>query len=153
MTDAVFAASPVTMAIETPRCRKSAMHALESERGGSLSATNPTSVIGAFLPKATPSTRKPLDSSSPAFSVASGEGCDSAITTEKAPLAIRISSPVPSVAVASAIFVAGSNGMKPVRVNEFFGDAVAAIRIAASTGSCPASELASFASASTELSS
>ena len=86
------------------------MSAAESARGGSLSAISPASFIAPGGPAATASTRKPLPSSSFAAALAAGAGCARPMTTAKAPFTIRSVAPAGSVAVASDIFFAGSNG-------------------------------------------
>src|ERR1700722_13864946 len=75
------------------------------------------------------------------------------MTVANAPLTTRSVPPFASVAVASDIFVAGSNGTNLINLGRlaepFF---VAAERMAASTGSWPPSELARAAIASTRAS-
>ena len=67
-------------------------------------------------------------------------------TTVKAPLTMRSVPRLESFAVASDIFVAGSNGVKWDSLGGFAETFLAAAaRMAASTGSCPPSELASAA--------
>jgi len=75
-----------------------------------------------------------------------GDGAGIATTTLKAPLTMRRVPSFESVAVASDIFVAGSNGLKCDSLGGFADTfCAAAERMAASTGSCPPSELASAA--------
>jgi hypothetical protein len=119
------------------------MSEMESVRGGSLSAIRPISWTDAGRPAATAKTLKPCFSSSSAKSLAVGTGPVRLITAAKAPLMIRWTPPFASVAVASDVFLAGSNG----RNLASFGRSGAgfweeAERIAASTGSSPPSELA-----------
>jgi hypothetical protein len=101
------------------------------------------SCIAAAGPAATASTRKPFPSSSVAAAAAVGDGAAIATTTVKAPLTMRSVPRFESVAVASDIFVAGSNGLNWDSLGGF-GEtfSAAAERMAASTGSCPPSELA-----------
>ena len=72
----------------------------------------PASRIAAGLPTATARTRKPFASSSFAVAEAAGDGGARPATTAKAPFTTRSVPPSGSAAVASAIFVAGSNGTK-----------------------------------------
>ena len=143
---AVAGASPVTITVRTPSPFNSEMREIESVRGGSLRAINPMIWLDAAGPAATAKTRKPCFSSSSAIAAAAGEGAVRATTAVNAPLMIRSELPAGSVAVASEVFLTGSNGTKTAS----FGKPVAvfcdaASRMAASTGSWPPSELASAA--------
>ena len=151
---AVAGASPVTITVRTPNVRSSATSAADSARGGSLSAMSPASLSADGGPTATARTLKPCDSSSFAAVEAVGEGWVRPTTTAKAPFTIRSLPPLGSTAVASDIFVAGSNGTNVVRFGRSEGLLPAAAeRMAASTASCPPCELASAANASTWASS
>src|ERR1022692_238905 len=147
---AVAGASPVTMTARTPSVCSSVINAAESGRGGSLRATIPASFIAAGGPIATASTRKPCASSSFAVLDASGAACVRPATTAKAPFTARTVAPPGSAAVASDIFVPGSNGTNLISFGRseatFFA---AADRMAVSTGSCPPSELARAATPKT----
>src|ERR1700722_7578232 len=107
---AVAGASPVTMTARTPSVFSSEINAVESGRGGSPRAMIPASFSAAVGPMATARTRKPFASSSFAVLAASGFDCVSPATAAKAPLTARTVTPAESVAVASDIFVPGSNG-------------------------------------------
>jgi len=135
---AVAGASPVTIAVRTPSPFNSEIREIESVRGGSLRAINPMIWLDAAGPVATAKTRKPCFSSSSAIAAAAGEGAVRATTAVNAPLIIRSELPAGSVAVASEVFLTGSNGTKTAS----FGKPVAvfcdaASRMAASTGSWP----------------
>jgi hypothetical protein len=82
----------------------------ESARGGSLSAINPISCIAPAGPAATARTRNRWASSSATSAEAVGAFPASAETTAKAPFTTRCVPPPAGVTLASAIFVAGSNG-------------------------------------------
>ncbi len=147
----------MTITVRTPRPRNSASSAAESVRGGSLSATKPARCIAPASPRATASTRKPRASSSAAAAEAAGTLSARAWTTLNAPLTRRSVAPVASATEASDMRVEGSKG---TNASSFSIDAAgpgglaaAAARIAASTGSCPPSELASAAMPSTWASS
>src|ERR1700683_3825024 len=131
------------------------MSAAESAGGGSLSAMSPASFRDVGGPQTTASTLKPWPSSSANAVAAVGEGWASPLTAAKAPFTTRCVAPLESVTDAADIFVAGSNGVKVFRCHAT-GEVpserlllVAAERMAASTGSCPPSELASAANTST----
>ena len=132
--------------MRTPRVFNCVTNSAESARAGSLSAIKPISCIAAGGPAATASTRKPFPSSSVAAADAVGDGAAIATTTVKAPLTMRRVPSFESVTVASDIFVAGSNGLNCESLGGFAETfCLAAERMAASTGSCPPSELASAA--------
>jgi hypothetical protein len=147
---AVAGASPVSMTVRTPKVRNSATSAGESIRGGSLSAMMPASLTAVSGPTATASTRKPCASSWFAAVDASGGGSVRSAIAAKAPFSTRTVAPLGSTAVASDIFVAESKGTNLPSFGRsdaaFFA---AAARMAASTGSCPPSELAKPASPKT----
>ena len=112
------------------------MSEVESLRGGSLSAISPMSCTDAGGPAATARTLKPCFSSSSAIPAAVGDEAVRPATTVKAPLMMRCTPPFASVAVASDVFFAGSNGTNLVS----FGKSGAGLReeaerIAASTES------------------
>ena len=72
---AVAGASPVTITVRTPRAFNSVMRAVESDRGGSLSETSPTScIVCDGCPAATARTRKPFFSSSATAANPAGDG-------------------------------------------------------------------------------
>ena len=121
---------------------------------------SPAIFIAPGAPAATARTRKPCASSSSAILFTSGAtapaafACVMGTTALKAPLTMRTVAPVASVALASDVLVAGSKGTNFTS----FGKSAAVFladeaRIAASTGSCPPSELVSAASPSTWASS
>lgn len=147
---AVAGASPVAITVRMPRPRNSVIRAADSLRGGSLSATSPASFIPVGGPAATARTRKPWSSRSLAAAAAADDDWTRVATTAKAPFTMRCASPFAPVAVASAIFLAGSNAANLINFGAS-GTALpaAAARIAPSTGSFPPSELASAASART----
>ena len=143
---AVAGASPVTMTVRTPSAFSSEMREAESGRGGSLNAMKPSNCIAAGGPAATASTRKPCFSRLSAIAAAAGAGAAMPATTVKAPLTMRAGLPFASVAMASEVFVPGSNGTKLVNFGRSAaGFCAAADRMAASTESWPPSELASAA--------
>src|ERR1035437_7850328 len=77
------------------------------------------------------------------MAAAAGDGDVKATTAENAPLMMRSAAPFASVAVASDVFFAGSKGTNAASFGRFCaGFFEAAERIAASTESCPPSELA-----------
>jgi hypothetical protein len=87
--------------------------------------------------------RKPLASSSFAVFDASGADRVSPATAAKAPLTARTVTPPASMAVASDIFVPGSNGTNLASLGRLEAAFLAAAALMApSTGSCPPSELA-----------
>ncbi len=140
---AVAGASPVTMTVRTPNVLSSEIREVESLRGGSLSAISPMSCMDAAGPAATAKTLKPCFSSSSAKPAAMGDGEASFATTVKAPLRMRSTLPFAPVAVASEVFLAGSNGTNAISFGRSdAGLLVEAERIAASTASSPPSELA-----------
>ena len=133
---AVAGASPVTMTVRTPNVLSSEIREIESARGGSLSAISPMSCMDAAGPAATAKTLKPCFSSSSAKPVAVGDGALRLATTVKAPLMMRSTPAFASVAVASDVFLAGSNGTNAISCGRSdAGLLVEAERIAASTAS------------------
>ncbi len=149
-TCAVVAASPVTMTVRTPRPDNSETRTAESSRGGSLSAMKPASANLSGGPAATASTRNPFACKSSTIDNAFAGGCDKSEITANAPLATFIVAPFAWSTLASERFSEGSKG---TNVTSFGASAMglcaAAPRIAASTGSCPPSELARAANART----
>ena len=150
MIAAVAGASPVTITVRTPKAYNSLTSSAASVRGGSLSAMNPASRIGvggahgngqnpeALLFEFAGPSRRLLAMASVSL-----------MTTANAPFTTRTVPPFASAAVASDIFVAGSNGTNLVSLGRSVSfDLAAAARIAVSTGSCPPSELARAAIAS-----
>ena len=86
--------------------------------------------------------------------MAAGAACARPAIVANAPFTMRNARPPGSVAVASDILFAGSNGTNFTSVGRSAAFArAAAARMAASTGSWPPSELASAANASTRFSS
>src|SRR5208337_4575742 len=151
---AVAGASPVTITVRTPKVRISVTNAAESARGGSLSAISPAKRIDAAAPVATASSRKPFAWSSLAAADNAGIGGARPITEAYAPFTIRsVPPPLGSAAVASEVFLAGSKGTNLISFGSLAPLLEAAARVAASTGSCPPSALATAASPSKAASS
>jgi hypothetical protein len=151
---AVAAASPVTMTVRTPSDWSSASNARESPRAGSPNAISPMNASLRGGPHATPKVRYPALARASSSAVTSGLIGAIAATAAGAPLITRTSVPRRSIATASAVLTAGSNGLKRSSVigapNALLRCAV--VRIAVSIGSCPSAELASAARARTSSS-
>ena len=150
---AVAGASPVTITVRTPSARSSATSAAESARGGSLSAISPDQLHRRRRSGGDRQHAKSL--APPARSPPPPRSATAAprpTITAKAPLTMRCSR---TARVRSARSPRTSSSPdRTARIVTSFGAsatafAAAAARIAPSTGSCPPSELASAASAST----
>ena len=140
---AVAGASPVTMTVRTPNVRNSVMSAAESARGGSLRAMIPASFTARGGPTATASTRKPLASSWLAIVDASGEACAKADDGRKGPLHDTHRGAARIHRRGLGHLRGRIEGHKFAQFGQIGAVAFAAAeRMAASTGSCPPSELA-----------
>ena len=137
------------MTVWTPIERSSVSNSFESGLGGSLRPIRPMIFTCWGAPLATARTRYPCwVSVSNSIGAIGPEGAICA-TTAGAPFMMRCSFPDASTISASAILVAGSKGVNSLTFTPGVGYPFPAVRMAASTGSWPASELAKAARART----